>query len=43
MFAKKHYIIGEGQADYQMLINYIGSLKGDLSKYAKTDNRITVK
>lgn len=43
MFADKKYVIGEGEADYQMLTNYIESLKGDLSKYSAPGNRITVK
>ena len=43
MFAKKKYIIGEGECDYQMLINYIESLKGNLKDYTKPQGRITIK
>ncbi|MBQ7567716.1 bifunctional metallophosphatase/5'-nucleotidase [bacterium] len=43
MFAKKNYPIGEGECDYQMLINYIEHLNGDLSDYVKPQGRITIK
>lgn len=36
-------IIDEAIADYQVLIDYLTMLQGDLSQYASVDNRITVK
>lgn len=36
-------IVEDGLFDYQLLINYIQSLNGDLSRYETVDRRITVK
>jgi len=44
MFADNVFIIDEGMADYQILVDYISEeLEGDLGmKYARTEGRITI-
>ncbi len=42
-FADKNFPLKEGKVDYEVLISYIESLNGNLTRYEKPDNRITVK
>ena len=43
MFQEDEVILDSGLPDYQVLVNYIVSLDGDLSAYAEPQGRITVK
>lgn len=43
MFTDNEFLIDDGIADYQVLIDYIKSLNGNLKMYNQTENRITVK
>ena len=43
MFQGDEVILDSGLPDYQVLVNYIVSLNGDLSQYAEPQGRITVK
>lgn len=44
MFKDNQLLIDEAMLDYQMLITYlVDELKGDLSRYATTNGRITIK
>lgn len=43
MFADNEFLIEDGIADYQVLIDYIKSLNGNLKMYNQTENRITIK
>ncbi len=41
--AEHELVIDESIDDYQVLIDYINRLGGDLSQYNAVDNRITIK
>ena len=43
MFQEDEVVLDSGLPDYQVLVNYIVSLNGDLSAYAEPQGRITVK
>ena len=43
MFQGDEVILDSGLPDYQVLVNYIVSLNGDLSAYAEPQGRITIK
>lgn len=43
MFADKDFTITNGPLDHQVISNYIKQLNGDLSSYARPDDRIKVK
>ncbi len=43
MFQSDEVVLDPGTPDYQVVVNYIESLNGDLSAYAEPQGRITVK
>ncbi|MBR6089670.1 MAG: bifunctional metallophosphatase/5'-nucleotidase [Anaerolineaceae bacterium] len=43
MFQEDEVVLDSGLPDYQVLVNYVISLNGDLSDYAEPQGRITVK
>lgn len=43
MFMEDEVVLDPGVPDYQVVVNYIVALKGDLSAYAEPQGRITVK
>lgn len=43
LLAEHELVIDEGISDYQVLIDYINQLGGDLSQYKTADNRIIIK